>query len=63
MKGHRSHVELRVPVRNVPWANKAYQSIPKKLNIAGIFHTHCPEKDSIGGGVTEHRTLTCRFPN
>lgn len=42
--------------------HKAYQRLPKKLNIAGIFHTHLPEKDDTDGGVKANLSLTRRVP-
>jgi len=34
---------------------EACRSLPEKLDIGGIFHTHLPEKGDTGGGYDESR--------
>lgn len=41
--------------------HEVYQRLLAKLHIAGIFHTHLPDKDDTGGGGKANHPLADRF--
>jgi len=55
-------IEIRIdeyPYAVCHGSRRTCQSLPKKLNIGGIFHTLRTEKSDTDGGVTNERSLTC----
>ena len=46
-------VHPRVPACQHAMDHQAYQRLPKKLNIAGVFHARHPQKGNTGGGAVE----------